>query len=448
MTKRCGLVRRTAYVAILMVLAAAPDVMAADETLDERLQKLEQNAAEQTETLERTIAQQQDEIDELRDTLDREAEKAAQEAERQARWLPAVSLGEISDMVQIHGFGGEAYGQTFGRDDPNPFLTGKDGGQWENITGGVIIDARPVDRLQIFLQVFSGEEVEEGGDVSLDRAFAEFKVWDALKLRGGRLPHPIGIYSEVFDIGTLRPFFDLPQGTYGSSGVTAELYDGFGITGDIAASDDWGIRYDVYGGQLDLDPAEVFDDFNCENTGGCVEEEDDIDDVMGGRLLLTTPVDGLTLGAAGWSQIGKSVTHSAWGFQGEYMSDWITLRSEYYRFKEEGEHWKDTVYVETSLRPFLALEEPGFLERVELAGRFDWADVHVNGSRSGPSRLTKHRELAAGVNYWLVPSYLVVKLAYHNVRGNLFAHDEEAVEDGEKPKQTTHLVSAGVQFSF
>lgn len=450
MTKRYGFVRGAAYLAAVMMLAVAPDAIASDETFDERIQELERGAVEQRESLERTIAQQQDEIDELKDAIAREGESSAEAVDetREISWLPAVSLEGLSEMIQIHAFGGEAYGQTFGSSEPNPYLTGRDGGQWENIGGGLIVDARPMDRLRVFVQLFAGEEAEEGGDVSLDRMFMEFKLSDALRFRAGRAAHPIGIYSEVFDIGTLRPFFDLAQGTYGASGVTAELYDGFGITGDLA-HESWGLRYDVYAGQLDLDPAESFLSFDCENTfPGCEEEEDDIDDVVGGRVLVTTPIDGLTLGVAGWSQARKNHRHSVWGFQGEYQMDWFTLRSEFYRFNEQGEHRTDTFYVETSMRPFMALGKGGLLERVELAGRFDWADVHVNGGSVGPSRLTEHQEFAAGLNYWVVPNHLVVKLAYHNVRGNLFAHDEEAVEDGDAPNRTTHLVSAGVQFSF
>ena len=39
---------------------------------------------------------------------------------------------------------------------------------------------------------------------------------------------PFGNYTEIYDVGTLRPFYHLPQATYGPTGQIAESYDGIG----------------------------------------------------------------------------------------------------------------------------------------------------------------------------------------------------------------------------
>ena len=73
-------------------------------------------------------------------------------------------------------------------------------------------------------------------DVELDYAFAEWFVSDALKIRMGRVKHPFGLYGEIFDVGTLRPFYLLPQSIYGPNGFTAKAYNGVGLTGNYTSA--------------------------------------------------------------------------------------------------------------------------------------------------------------------------------------------------------------------
>jgi len=69
-----------------------------------------------------------------------------------------------------------------------------------------------------------------------------------LKLRAGKVKQPFGISAEVFDVGTRRPFFELPQAVYGPIGLVGESYKGIGFTGSFDVQGGWGLAYDLYGG--------------------------------------------------------------------------------------------------------------------------------------------------------------------------------------------------------
>lgn len=65
-----------------------------------------------------------------------------------------------------------------------------------------------------------------GDEIKLDFAFGEWAFSDALKFRMGKVKCPFGIYSEVFDVGTIRPFYALPQAIYGAPGIVTKSYFG------------------------------------------------------------------------------------------------------------------------------------------------------------------------------------------------------------------------------
>jgi hypothetical protein len=149
---------------------------------------------------------------------------------------PAAAQSD-PEQVHLHGFGSWIYGRT----NANEYMNGLPGGNYEDLRLALNITARVSDRLKISAQA---ELSSDEGDVEeeIDFAFAEWSFSDALKLRVGRGKQPFGIYTEVFDVGTLRPFAKLPQGVYGPVGLVGESYDGIGITGTKALSGGWGLR--------------------------------------------------------------------------------------------------------------------------------------------------------------------------------------------------------------
>ena len=129
----------------------------------------------------------------------------------------AASAMAQAERVQLHGFGSWAYGRT----DGNDYLAGSDGGRYDDASFTLNLVAAPVDHLRIVGQPDWRDE-PEGTHIKLDYAFAEWTFSDKLHLRAGKVKQPFGISTEVFAVGTLRPFTELPQAVYGPAGLVGE----------------------------------------------------------------------------------------------------------------------------------------------------------------------------------------------------------------------------------
>ena len=127
-----------------------------------------------------------------------------------------------------------------------------------------------MEKLSIVAQI-RGEAVNGDDNFELDYAFAGWSFSDALELRIGRVKHPYGIYGEIFDVGTLRPLYQLARSVYGPVGFTARAYNGVGLSGWLDWDSGWALQYDVYYGQIEgdfelngllsQDPAMIFQSF-------------------------------------------------------------------------------------------------------------------------------------------------------------------------------------------
>lgn len=144
----------------------------------------------------------------------------------------------------------------------------------------------------------SWKDRPEGTHIKLDYAFAERPFSEKLHLRAGKMKRPFGISTEIFAVGTLRPFAELPQAVYGPVGLVGENYKGIGFTGLVTFKCHWELEYDIYGGGQEL---EEF--FPPEAVAEGEEFEDPIElertkDILGGRVRLETPVAGLSFGVS------------------------------------------------------------------------------------------------------------------------------------------------------
>ena len=371
---------------------------------------------------------------------------------------PAALGLDLSSDVAIHGFGGWAVGDT----DGNKYLGGASNRGYGARSFALNIAAQPSDQLSVHAQAFWGRPADNPEILvsDLDFAFAEWKFSDAFKLRGGIVKTPFGLYTEIFEVGTLRPFFDLPQGMYGPSEVVAKGYFGFSFTGFTGWDDGWELQYDIYGGEIEFDPLGVANPllFSGKPSVGEAEEgfaDRKLVDMIGIRLNLTTPISGLRFGVSaftgdpeveagggeGMGAVPKSQT--VVGAHVEYLSDKWALRAEAaQRDGGLGDMKVDASYLELSYN---------LNEEWQLAARYDQADLEI---REEPERVpaasfTEHQDIAIGVNCWLSPGF-VIKTSYHIVDGNLFAIP------GRNPKilskkpldPKTDLFQIGIQFSF
>jgi hypothetical protein len=353
--------------------------------------------------------------------------------------------------IDIHGFGGWAYGKT----DGHKYSLGTEEGEYDNAEFALNVSAKPLEKLSVVAQM----RLESGSDekqAELDYAFAEWTFSDAARVRVGRVKHPFGIYGEVFDVGTVRPFYSLPQSLYGANGFTARAYNGAGITGNVPVGK-WGVQYDVYAGQIEGD----FETPGLLSTSSQYFAEPSItfgyrvEDAYGGRLNITTPLDGLTIGASGYT--GQAHTdlsqvdtdkRDVVAAHGEYTRGGFALRSEVGRLENGTDFTVDAGYVESSYR---------FTEHWQAAVRWDQLQVELPGTNLSNlpgifPQLLEHREAALGVSYWFSPNF-VVRGSYQRIDGNRFAFPEtsdqvKAALASDLLERDTDMILIGAQFSF
>lgn len=347
-----------------------------------------------------------------------------------ARDEPAAEPAGWSPSLEWHGFGSWFYGKT----DGNAYLGGSHDGDYRNFDMGLDLKAEPVENLEIRAQVSWDQDGDEK-NANIDYGFAEWRFSDALRLRVGQAQHPFGLYTEVFDIGTLRPFLSLPQSFYGPVGLAVESYKGLGLTGSRALRGGWRANYDAYGGGVDL---------TVQNEllgGGAAAQRaanDSLDDVLGGRLSFEAPGGALSFGASayGGREIDTRRRHRNVALHGQYLTDDLWLRAEAGRHEERGEQTARAGYLEAAY--FLT-------PHWQAAGRYDRVQTDVEEPVPGDLRsVLTHREVALGLNYWFNRLF-VLKLSLHDVKGNRFTTAESVDAPAE---EKTRYFAFGAQFTF
>ena len=334
----------------------------------------------------------------------------------------------------INGYGRLATGRSWG----NTYLGNNEDFGLHDLGSTLMFRALPVERLTINTQ-FSFEKSSAATDFepNVDYAFAEWAFSDKLRVRAGRNQLPLALYSEIYDVGTLRPFNQLPQGTYGGTAIGVENYDGLGLTGRLGITDEWMVEYDVYGGFLDLkDPLAAA----CSTSGQCERSVQ----ALGGRVALWTPVEGLRFTTSGYTARdpeqtdGEHRLRGVVGLGAEYLGESFWARAEFFNLFSEAADTR-TGYVELAYFLTTHWQVAGRLE-----GSRSWLPVALPDYAL---TLFRHREAAVGVNYWVTPQF-VFKASFHNVIGNRFARPEDPATPVASLEPHTRTVSIGTQFSF
>lgn len=345
---------------------------------------------------------------------------------------------DFGSKLALHGYGNWSYAKT----DGNSYVNGNDEGSWDTMEYSLGLTAEPAEDVTVHAQT-SWEVSEEGIEPDVDFAFAEHAFSPAFALRAGRVKQPFGIYTEIFDVGVLAPFNNLPQGLYGPSGFVAEGFMGVGATGALNVAGGLRLQYDLYGGELESalsapwEEAEAGDEAAAED-----EESTDVQDMLGGRVQLGAADGSYTVGISGYTgavdtkSFGEGAhgdRHSVVGAHAEVMVGAVTLRAEY-AYQDAEIYTASAAYGEASYR---------FTPHWLVALRYDWTEVDPEDADELDSSLLESTDIGVALNY-IVNPYFVVKLAYHAVDGNRFAtaDEEEALDEN------TGLVTAGVSFSF
>lgn len=361
--------------------------------------------------------------------------------------LTGTSLLAQDNHIQLHGFGGWAYGKTNG----NIYLSGTPKGNYNSSDLSLHVSGLVGENLRVETQVRFAEASEADVEMDLAYAFAEWKLSDALRIRFGEVKLPFGNYAEVAHVGVLRPFLNTPQGVYGPVGLAGEdSYKGIGITGERVLGKKWRVAYDAYGGGMSIEEflsPEAFVHGEPVSNETRIEHEQ-TRNVLGGRVRFLTPVDGLDFGVSAYG--GTEVKHdgdtSRWvaDLHVQYVADPWLVRSEYAHEMVKNDLKLDAAYLEVGYQ---------LTPHWQVAGQYNHLTTNPFGldpKQPYPS-LLGHREAALGLNYWLSPN-MVLKGSVHQVNGNRFAAPEpdqfaEVIPSGGL-KTSTRLVQFGVNFSF
>lgn len=342
------------------------------------------------------------------------------------------------------GFGGWSFAKT---NHNNLYLGGMPEGNSARAQLSLNLVETVNDRIRIVAQTFWTED-ENGSSTHLDLAFAEWRLSAKVRIRAGQINMPFGIYAEITDVGTLRPFLSLPQGVYGPVGLAAEYYKGIGITGILSGSSEWSCRYDLYAGGTDLEeflPPEAFLKGQPVGTSSETEEES-TRNVIGGRFTVHSPLDHLEFGASAYSGTliaSGSPRRSVAAGHVSFLDDRWSIRTEYAYQSTSREGTAGGFYVEPAFR---------INEHWQVAGQYNRLRTTIFGVTNPPEpSFLIHREAAIGLNYWSSPK-LVLKTSFHQVNGNRFAGPSpetyaQLVEAGQLQHRTS-LFMFGVNFSF
>jgi hypothetical protein len=355
-----------------------------------------------------------------------------------------TSAQSTDGAVVLHGFGGWAYGQS---DQHNSYLAGLPGGNYRRASMAISLVAPVSERLTIRAQ---GESIqsEDGPTMVLDYAFADYKLADHLSLRVGEVKHPFGIYTEVFTVGTLRPFIDLPQAVYGAVGFAGQAYDGAGLSGDVDLGR-WNLTYDLYGGGYTLQEFRTPEAFLHGEDVSSIRDEVEIEstrNLFGTRVMLHTPLHGLSFGTSVYTgqlaEIGGRLRTVVAGSV-DYRSNAFSLEAEIAHEDEVRDQHVTGAYVQAAYR-----FHPSWQIGVQLDNLHN---DFIGGDASRAPSLTQHREVAGVLSYWFSRS-LAIKGEFHAVNGNRLAmpepEDFSSILAAGGFRTRTRLVQLGAQFSF
>jgi hypothetical protein len=366
------------------------------------------------------------------------------------------SWAQDAERLAFHGFGGWAFGQT---DNENRFgYIASEDGDWNNYYFALNVAAKPTEKIAIRAQAFWGED-QRGRRITLDHAFAEWTHSPAFKLRVGKTPVPFGIYTEVYDVGTVRPFYLLPQFYEGPLGLIPKSYVGGGLTGTYALNEDWDLQYDAFGGEIRFEP------FSTDFISG-IDPETGLPNIrtldsqlvgqgmIGGRVLLASPAKGFDVGGTvfhaqhikqsieGGELVPYSVTDGA---------TFVNARAQYQRkgFAARGE-WFGALARDADVKSFYFEASQKLGGHWQVAAQYENSKIELPDSdQSIPEALRHHESFGLALNYWVSPN-LVLKLNGYAIDGNmiaqpLFAGLKAAIGTID---ESTAAVVVGAQFSF
>lgn len=209
------------------------------------------------------------------------------------------SLTQIVDSLKLetHGFVSFGYLQTA----RNNWLGSTTDGTGEFWEAAANVIARPMDRLRLGTQLFARDLVNyDNGKVTVDWAYADYRLDDAIGIQLGRFKLPLGLYNESLDVDAARTEIFLPPSVYALR--SRDFYvstDGAKIYGLMNIMSGGSLEYAVYVGAKKYDLEAGFAAYVAESVGANRLSCLDLNYLAGGMLHWSTPIDGFAVRLSG-----------------------------------------------------------------------------------------------------------------------------------------------------
>jgi hypothetical protein len=269
-----------------------------------------------------------------------------------AVWVIPAAAYDVGG-VDIHGFISQGFLYS---DGYNYLANDTEDGSFEYNEMGINFSRQMTDKLRIGVQLFSRDLGDAANNkVTVDWAYADYRQWDWLGLRAGRIKLPLGLYNETRDLDMLRTSVVLPQGIYNDL-LRDNLIaiNGASLYGNVDLGMVGGLEYQALVGASNIDEesgAGKYANDGLSVYGGEMNGPFDTDTHYAGAIRWETPLSGLKLGysvllqeveipiALGGGAVqatlkGPTLTQVG---SAEYMWNNLTLAAEYWYRKNESE---------------------------------------------------------------------------------------------------------------
>jgi hypothetical protein len=214
---------------------------------------------------------------------------------------PDTTEPATGPIVDVHAFVSQSYILTLTHDWLAPNTTN---GSFDLSEGGINFTREVTDRMRIGAQLFA-QLLEPAGNylVRMDWIYLDYRFWDWLGLRAGRLKVPLALYNEFADIDAARVPILLPQSVYPQQVREFLLAQtGFDVYGRIGLRSAGTLDYSAFAGTIGLTPTSF-------TVAPAVIDSVDVPYALGGRIIWETPLEGLRMGGSMYVAHAEGTLH-------------------------------------------------------------------------------------------------------------------------------------------
>jgi hypothetical protein len=331
--------------------------------------------------------------------------------------------------VVIHGYFSQAYANS----SEHQLIGVPDSGTFDYRRMALLLRGTITSKDSLVLQIAQrrlGESpvMSIEPDVKLDWAFYEHRFGNATSVRVGRIPTPLGLYSEVRYVGTVLPFYRAPYNFYQEGSFTTENVNGVRVSHTFAAAKPWNLEAQLFGGGFSTIEA-YYGQVNRAYTNNA----------LGGQLWLNTPVEGLRFGAGGdFFDIQNTILDEdgkdkwkTWVASADLSRTRFRIRAEYSQIRIKRAEFTD--------KAFYVYAGVNLTEKLVAHAQYDTSSA-ILGTGDQSTTLPKlYQDTTLGLSYAFRPD-VVLKGEYHLAKGRLIEDEKVPLQPGFGPYKGNYFI--------